>query len=94
MKKVLALRKGDLVYRILEYLIRHPQACSTVSGIAEIWLGGEAQKNVEPALTALLSNELVQTLGQGSSTLYFATSPIEVRNVLAKVEEGDSDLSV
>ena len=91
MEKVLAARKGDVVYRILEYLLQHPQACSTVSGIAKIWLGGEARENVESALAALLRDELVQTLGQGTSTLYFTASPMGVRNGLAKVEEGDSD---
>lgn len=73
--------------RILEHYIENPDACESVAGIAQIWLGGEEPIAVSSALQNLNNCGLLHRFGEGERAVFYCVDVALVRAVLQMLKE-------
>lgn len=73
--------------RILEHFVDNPDACEAVSGIAQLWLGGEDPIAVSSAMQNLTNCGLLHRFGEGDRAVYYCIDVALVRAVLQMLKE-------
>ncbi len=77
----------QLEIRIMEHFVSNPDACESVAGIAQLWLGGEDPLIVSSALQNLSNCGLLHRFGDEDRAVFYCVDVALVRAVLQMLKE-------
>ncbi len=77
----------QLEINIMEHFVGNPDACESVAGIAQLWLGGEDPLIVSSALQNLTNCGLLHRFGEGERAVFYCVDVALVRAVLQMLKE-------
>lgn len=77
----------QLEINIMEHFVGNPDACESVAGVAQLWLGGEDPLIVASALQNLANCGLLHRFGEGDRAVFYCVDVALVRAVLQMLKE-------
>lgn len=76
-----------LELRIMEHFVGNPDACESVTGVSQLWLGGDPPLSVSSALQNLTNCGLLHRFGEGDRAVFYCVDVALVGAVLQMLKE-------
>ncbi len=86
------MQKSQIAHKILQYLVKHPDAQDTVDGLVQWWISEQKIRiqigNVKSAIAELIAEDLIlERQGIGSRT-HYRVNPGKIKTIESILKSG------